>query len=77
MNKLTLCAILLLIASLLAFFWGLNYQQSHQFSGIANLFGDADPTYKVAGQVMIAGVIGFFVGIACLIGGLVQGRKAS
>ncbi|MEP7340847.1 MAG: hypothetical protein ABI977_24160 [Acidobacteriota bacterium] len=75
MNNILKVATLVLSVSLVAMLWGMNYTSTHQLSGVANMFGNADPTYNLAGNATIAGGAGFLLGIALLIGGLVRKKS--
>jgi hypothetical protein len=72
MNTLLKVAILVLAVSIIALAWGYNYTSTHQLSGLANMFGNADPTYNTANTSMMVGGIGLLLGAALLIGGLTR-----
>lgn len=76
MNNMLHAAIAILLASGAAMIWGGSYRADHPMAVVGALFGAADPTYAVAGWALGLGVLAFLIGIALLIGGLVQvGRR--
>ncbi|MEK6406788.1 MAG: hypothetical protein AABN34_07485 [Acidobacteriota bacterium] len=77
MNDLVKSAIVVLIVSLIAVAWGYNYTSTHQLSGLANMFGNVDSTYTMANWAIGIGVLGFLLGVALLIGGLVKKKAQS
>ena len=71
-NTLSKMAIAIIVASIAAMIWGFHYQGEHPIVGAAAFFGYSDPTYTLAGWAAGLGVIGFLIGIALLIAGLIQ-----
>ena len=57
--------------------WGVKYRSDHPMAVVGALFGAADPTYAVAGWALGLGVLAFLIGIALLIGGLVQTSRGT
>jgi hypothetical protein len=72
MNNLLKLGTAILIASIIAVIWGMNYVSTHRLSGFANAFGNVDSTYDIANLATIIGFIGAFIGVAFLIGGFVK-----
>ena len=76
MNNLTKYAIAILASSTLAMLWGFEYRSDHRLDATAAFFGaTASPTYTLAGWAAGLGVLAFIIGIALLIGGLVQQKQ--
>lgn len=75
MNNMLQASIAILIASGGAMIWGGSYRADHPMGMVGALFGAADPTYAMAGWALGLGVLAFLVGIALLIGGLVQSGR--
>lgn len=75
MNNLLKFGTMILIASVIAVIWGMNYVSNHRLSGFANAFGNVDPTYEIANLATIVGLIGALVGVAFLIGGFVKKKS--
>lgn len=78
MNGMTTTAVVVLAASVGAVIWGVQYRSDHQMAAVATMvFGGAtDPTYSLAGWAAGLGALAFLIGIALLIGGLVQAGRA-
>jgi hypothetical protein len=73
MNDLLKWAIGILVASAAAMVWGFSYRSDHAMEPLRSaFFGQSDPTFEVAGWASGLGVLAFLIGIALLIGGLVQ-----
>jgi hypothetical protein len=73
MNDLLKAATAVLVASAVAMIWGFSYRSDHAMEPLrAAFFGQADPTFETAGWAAGLGVLAFLIGIALLVGGLVQ-----
>lgn len=77
MNNMLQAAIAVLLASGAAMIWGGEYRADHPMALVGAMFGAADPTYAIAGWALGLGVLAFLIGIALLIGGLVQGGRGT
>lgn len=76
MNDLLKYAITILVASGASMIWGFSYRGNHPVGAVGAFFGAEDSTFTLAGWVAGLGVIGFLVGLALLIAGLVQQSRA-
>ena len=65
------------MGSIVSMGWGFDYRSAHQMSAVGAFFGATDATYSAAGWAAGLGVLAFIIGIALLIGGLLQSRSAS
>jgi len=72
-NGLMNLAIFVLTVSVVGFLWGRWYTNEHPFLGMASVFGASNPTYSIASNAMILGVLGFLLGLILLIAALVRG----
>lgn len=72
MNNMLQSAIAVLASSAAALIWGIQYRADHPLAPLGALFGAEDPTYTTAGWAAGLGTLGFFVGSALLIAGLMQ-----
>jgi hypothetical protein len=78
MNNMLGSAIGVLVASAVAMIWGFQYRSDHQMAALGAMFGATpDPTYALAGWASGLGVLAFLVGIALLVGGLVQANRGT
>ena len=73
MNALLRSSIAVLICSVGAMAWGYQYLRDNQWNALWN---GADSTYQLAGWITFTGGLGFFIGIALLIGGLIKGSAS-
>ncbi len=73
MNSELKSAIIILVVSIMATVWGVNYRQNHAFEGaVGAFFGTASQTYSLAGWAMGLGIIGILIGVGVLIAGLIK-----
>ncbi|MBI4811095.1 MAG: zinc ribbon domain-containing protein [Ignavibacteriales bacterium] len=76
MNSLLISAIIILILSVIAAIWGYTYTENNKWEAFMGYRYNKE-LYQVAGYATIVGIVGFFIGIGLLIGGLVQQKNVS
>ena len=75
MNGTVKLALMMLAGSIVAMGWGFQYRGDHPLQAVGAFFGESDPTFAMAGWAAGLGALGFVIGIALLIGGLVQSNR--
>jgi hypothetical protein len=77
MSNLLRSAILVIITSVSMMFLGFLFLQTHPEIRFFAALGVADQNYLIASWSILAGGLGFFGGLALLIGGLVRSENSN
>lgn len=75
MNGILKSAIVILVVSVTAMIWGIQYRNNHVMEGAMGMLFGGSTTYAMAGWVVGIGILAFLVGIGLLIAGLVRSGR--